>query len=94
MCSASNAYNSKLAHLINAYLANVLKNEEENCGSTVELLAGFDRLNEKKGTCIEEECFVGSTDFVALYPSLDIDKVTIGEIITKSPIILGVTLKS
>ena len=39
------------------------KNEGENCASTEELLAEFDRLNEEG---IEEECFGGSADVVAL----------------------------
>ena len=73
VCSATNAYNSKLAHLINTYLANIWKNEEENCASTEELLAEFDAINEK-GT--RQGYFIGSADVVALYPSLDIKKVT------------------
>ena len=85
VCSATTAYNSKLAHLVNTYLARIWKNESENCASTEELLAEFQQINEKG---IDQDCFVGSADVVALYPSLDIDSVVkvIGEMIIKSEI--------
>ena len=85
VCSATNAYNSKIAHLINSYLVNIWKEEEENCASTEELLAEFDRLNVNG---IDKECFIGSADVVALYPSLDIDEVAevVGEMVRKSDI--------
>ncbi|MCP3892049.1 MAG: hypothetical protein GY702_24745, partial [Desulfobulbaceae bacterium] len=86
VCSATNAYNSKLAHLINTYLAYIWKNEE-NCASTEELLAEFDRLNEEG---IKQGCFIGSADVVALYPSLDIEKVTevVADMIKESKVTL------
>jgi len=85
VCSATTAYNSKLAHLITTYLARIWKNEPENCASTEELLAEFRHVNEKG---IDQECFVGSADVVALYPSLNIDSVVevIGEMITQSEV--------
>ena len=85
VCSATTAYNSKLAHIVNTYLARIWKNESENCASTEELLAEFQQVNEKG---IDQECFVGSADVVALYPSLDIDSVVkvIGEMIMKSEV--------
>jgi len=93
VCSATNAYNSKIAQLINSFLVHIWKNEEENCASTEELLAEFDRLNVEG---VDQECFIGSADVVALYPSLDIDEVTevIGEMIKKTDVTLeGVDYK-
>ena len=83
VCSATSAYNSKLAHLMNKVLIQIWKGEEENCASTEELLAEFDKLN-KEG--IPEKAFIGSADVVALYPSLDIKEVTrvVGEMIEES----------
>ena len=87
VCSATNAYNSKLAHLINTYLANIWKNEEENCASTEELLAEFDKINEKG---VKQGCFIGSADVIALYPSLNIEKVTevVADMINESNVTL------
>ena len=67
------------------YLSRIWKNETENCASTEELLAEFKQINEAG---IDSECFVGSADVVALYPSLDIDNVVrvIGEMIVKSDV--------
>ena len=64
------------------------KEEEENCASTEELLAEFDKLNVDG---IDKECFIGSADVVALYPSLDIDEVAevVGEMVKKSDIELA-----
>ncbi|MCP4264419.1 MAG: hypothetical protein GY777_02390 [Candidatus Brocadiaceae bacterium] len=85
VCSATNAYNSKIAHLINSFLVNIWKEEEENCASTEELLAEFDKMNIEG---IDKDCFIGSADVVALYPSLDIDEVAevVGEMVKKSDI--------
>ena len=87
VCSATNAYNSKLAHLVNTYLANIWKNEEENCASTEESLAEFDRMNEEG---VKDGCFIGSADVIALYPSLNIEKVTkvVAEMIKESSVTL------
>ena len=88
VCSATNAYNSKIAHLVNSFLVNIWKEEEENCASTEELLAEFDKMNVDG---IDKECFIGSADVVALYPSLDIDEVAevVREMVKKSDIELA-----
>ena len=85
VCSASSAYNSKLAHLITTYLARIWKNEEENCASTEELLADFDMINK---TGLKPDSFVGSADVIALYPSLNVERVAdvVGEMIKESEI--------
>ena len=87
VCSASAAYNSKLAHLITTYLAKIWKNEEENCASTEELLAEFDEINKnQKG--LTHNSFVGSADVIALYPSLNVERVAdvVAEMIQNSEI--------
>ena len=85
VCSATTAYNSKLANLINEYLARIWKNERENCASTEDLLSDFDKLNEKG---LKGDYFIGSADVVALYPSLDIELVAevVKEMIIKSEV--------
>ena len=70
VCSGSNGYNKKFAHLLSKIIRPLWQDEETVCTNTEEVMAGIEEVNKKE---LETELLVASADVKALYPSLDID---------------------
>ena len=72
MCGAVVAYNCKLCHMISIILTELRKSRENSaiCMSTEDMIAEVDRVNQDQEN---DSLVIGSTDVVALYPSLDIE---------------------
>ena len=84
ICGATTSANSRLSYMLNLIISEVWKRDMDTiCMSTEELKSEIDRVNLRT---INRKVIVGSTDIVALYPSLDIpftiEKVC--EVITES----------
>ena len=72
VCGAVVGYNCKLSHIVSVLLAEVWKSKENSaiCMSTEDMIAEMNRVNQNQE---DENLIIGSTDVVALYPSLDIE---------------------
>ena len=72
VCGAGVGYNFKLLHVMSVILAEVWKSRENSaiCISTEDMVAEMNRTNKNQE---DDSLIIGSTDVVALYPSLDID---------------------
>ena len=72
VCGAVVGYNCKLSHVMSVILAEVWKSRENSaiCMSTEDMIAEMNRTNKNQE---DDGWIIGSTDVVALYPSLDID---------------------
>ena len=70
ICGANSSANSRLSYLLNLLISEVWKRDTCTiCLSTEELKSEIDHVNQ---LIINRKVIVGSTDVVALYPSLDI----------------------
>ena len=72
VCGAVVGYNCKLSHVMSVILAEVWKSRENSaiCMSTEDMIAEMNRTIKNQE---DDGLIIGSTDVVALYPSLDID---------------------
>ena len=72
VCGAVVGYNCKLSHLVSVVLTEVWKSRENSaiCTSTEDMIAEMNRVNQDQGN---DNLIIGSTDVIALYPSLDIE---------------------
>ena len=86
VCGANQAATMRLSYLLNLIISEVWKdNSITVCLSTEEMVAEIDAVNNRDHP---RGLIIGSTDVVALYPSLDIDFTVnkVCEVIRKSPI--------
>ena len=86
VCGANRAATMRLSYLLNLIISEVWKdNSITVCLSTEEMVAEIDAVNSRDHP---RGLIIGSTDVVALYPSLDIDFTVnkVCEVIRKSPI--------
>ena len=72
VCGAVVGYNCKLSHIVSVLLAEVWKSKENSaiCMSTEDMIAEMNSVNQNQE---DDNLIIGSTDVVALYPSLDIE---------------------
>ena len=86
VCGANQAATKRLSYLLNFVVSEVWKNNTNTvCLSTEEMIAEIDKVNQRDHP---RGLIIGSTDVVALYPSLDINFTVekVCDIIRQSPI--------